>query len=130
MRTLAVHLKMQEVVTMRDLRLPRFEKNRCINQQNVLVFDNNNIKYGIILGTNFLSKAEIKLNNSERNLEFDCSIPLSPPGGLDSNKFDAMEDMFHIQVKDKLFGDDWLKCFATEILDAKYESTNVVEVLK
>ncbi len=41
-----------------------------------------------------------------------------------------MEDMFHIQVKDKLFGEDWLKCFATEILDAKYESTDVVEVMK
>jgi hypothetical protein len=45
-------------------------------------------------------------------------------------EFDAMEDMFHIQVKDKLFGEDWLKCFATEILDAKYESTDVVEVMK
>ncbi len=35
---------------------------------------------------------------------FDCSIPLHPPGGLDLNEFNAMEDMFHIQVKDKLFG--------------------------
>jgi hypothetical protein len=60
----------------------------------------------------------------------DCSIPLRPPGGLDSNKFNATEDMFHIQIKDKLFGEDWLKCFATEILDAKYESTDVVEVIK
>ncbi len=61
---------------------------------------------------------------------FDCSIPLCSPGGLDSNKFDAMEDMFHIQNKDKLFGEDWLKCFATEILDAKHERTNVVDVMK
>jgi hypothetical protein len=61
---------------------------------------------------------------------FDCSIPLCPPGGLDLNKFNAMEDMFHIQVKDKLFSEDWLKCFATEILDAKYERTDVVEVVK
>ncbi len=38
--------------------------------------------------------------------------------------------MFHIQVEDKLFGEDWLKCFATEILDAKYERTDVVEVVK
>jgi hypothetical protein len=58
---------------------------------------------------------------------FDCSIPLCPPGGLDSNKFNAMEDMFHIQVEDELFGKD---CFATEILDAKYERTDVVEVVK
>jgi hypothetical protein len=41
-----------------------------------------------------------------------------------------MEDMFHIQVKDELFGEDWLKCFATEILDAKYEKPDVVKVAK
>jgi hypothetical protein len=35
-----------------------------------------------------------------------CSIPLCSPGGLDSNKFDTMEDMFHIQVEDELFGED------------------------
>jgi hypothetical protein len=64
-RTLAGHLKMQEVVTMRDLRLPEFDKNRRINQQKVLVFDNDNVKYDIILGTNFLSKTGIKLNYSE-----------------------------------------------------------------
>jgi hypothetical protein len=32
----------------------------------------------------------------------DCSIPLCPPGGLDSKEFVAMEDMFHIQVEDKI----------------------------
>ncbi len=61
---------------------------------------------------------------------FDCSIPLHPPEGLDSNKFDAMEDMFHILVKDKIFGEDWLECFATEILDAKNEKADAVEVVK
>ncbi len=44
--------------------------------------------------------------------------------------FNAMEDMFHIHIKDALFGEDWLKCFKTEILDAKYEKTDVVEVVK
>ncbi len=106
---------------MRDLRLTKFDKNRCINQQNkVLVFDNNKVKYNIILATNILSKTGIKLIYLEGNMEwFDCSIPLCPPEGLDSNKFDAMEAIFHIQVKDELFGEDWLKCFATEILYAK-----------
>jgi hypothetical protein len=61
---------------------------------------------------------------------FDCSIPHHPPGGLDLNEFDAMEDMFHIRVKDELFGEDWLKCFATKILGAKHERTGVVEVVK
>jgi hypothetical protein len=130
-RTLTGCLKTQEVVTMRDIRLTEVDKNRRINQQKVLVFDNDNVKYNIILGTNFLSKTGIKLNYSKGNMElFDCSIPLCPPGGLDSKEFDAMEDMFHIQVEDKIFGEDWLECFATEILDAKYDKTDVAEVIK
>jgi hypothetical protein len=89
-RTLAGHLKMQEVITMQDIRLPEFDKNRC-QPTMVLVFDSNNIKYNIILGTNFLYKTGIKLNYSEGNMEwFDCSIPLCPPGGLDLKEFDAM----------------------------------------
>jgi len=43
-RTLEGHLKMQKVVTMQDLNLPEFDKNRHIKQQKVLVFDNNNVK--------------------------------------------------------------------------------------
>jgi hypothetical protein len=130
-RALAGHLKMQEVIMMQDIRLPEFHKNRCINQQKVLVFDNDNVKYDINLGTNFLSKTGIKLNYSEANMEwFDCSIPLCPIEDLDLKEFNAMEDMFHIQVEDKIFGDDWLECFATEILDAKYDKTDVAEVVK
>ncbi len=44
-RTLEGHPKMQKVVTMQDLNLPEFDKNRHINQQKVLVFDNNNVKH-------------------------------------------------------------------------------------
>jgi hypothetical protein len=65
LRTLASCLKTQEVITMQDLRLPKFDKNRCINQQKVLVFDNDIIKYNIILGKHFLSKTGIKLIYSE-----------------------------------------------------------------
>jgi hypothetical protein len=72
-----------------------------------LVFDNKNVKYNITLGTNLLSKTGFKSNCSEENMEwFDYSIPLCPPGGLDSKKFNALECMFNIQVKDKLFGED------------------------
>jgi hypothetical protein len=130
-QTLAGCLMMQEIFTMQDIRLPEFDKNRRINQQKVLVFDKDSVKYDIILGTNLLPKTGIKLNYSEGYKEwFDCSIPLHPPGGLDSKEFNDMEDMFHIQVKDKIFGEDWLECFATEILDAKYEKTDVAEVVK
>jgi hypothetical protein len=64
-RTLAGHLKTQKVIMMQDLRLPKFDKNRCINQQKVLVVDNDNVKYNIILNTNLLSKTGFKSNCSE-----------------------------------------------------------------
>jgi hypothetical protein len=38
--------------------------------------------------------------------------------------------MFHIQLKDKIIGEDWLKSFEIEILDAKYKKTDVAEVMK
>ncbi len=43
-RTLTGGLKMQEVVMMQTLRFPKLDKNRRINQQKVLVFDNNNVR--------------------------------------------------------------------------------------
>ena len=61
---------------------------------------------------------------------FDCSIPLHLPCSLNSKEFNAIEDMFHIQLEDELFSEDWLKCFATEILDAEYKKTGVAEVVK
>ncbi len=39
-QTLAVCCKTQEVITMQDIRLPEFDKNRCINQQKAVVFEN------------------------------------------------------------------------------------------
>ncbi len=60
---------MQEVVMIRDISLSEFDKNRRINQQNVLAFDSDNVKYNMILGTNFLSETGIKLNYSEGNME-------------------------------------------------------------
>jgi hypothetical protein len=64
-RSLAGHLKTQKVVTIQDLRLQEFDKNKRINQQKVVVFDNDNVKYDITLGTNLLSKTGFKSNYSE-----------------------------------------------------------------
>ncbi len=70
------------------------------------------------------------MNYLERKIKWsDCSIPFHQPGRKNSTEFDAMEDMIQIQVKDKLFHEDWLKRFATEILDAKYECTGVADVV-
>ena len=43
--------------------------------------------------------------------------------------FDAMVDQFYIQTEDELIGEDWLDCFATQILDAKYQFTDVADVV-
>jgi hypothetical protein len=56
---------------------------------------------------------------------FDTILPLRPKGGLTAEDFDAMSDAFHLQVEDELFGGDWLQCFATAMLAAKYEYVNV-----
>eukprot|EP00956_Cyclotella_meneghiniana_P036465 scaffold126104_cov52-Cyclotella_meneghiniana.AAC.3 len=61
-KTLAGKVLAKEVVTMRDIRLPEFDKNRRINQHTCLVFDNDSCNYDIILGTNFLAKTGIKLD--------------------------------------------------------------------
>ncbi len=40
-----------------------------------------------------------------------------------------MEDMYNIQLENELFGKDWLQCYVTHILDAKYEFTDVKDVI-
>ena len=119
--TLSGKVQAQEVVTFRDLRLPEFVKNRRMSQQEALVFANDKVKYDIILGTNFLLKAGLRLNYSEGKMEwFDCSIPLCIPGGLHTKEFNVMEGMFFVETDDELLSEDWLNCYATEILDAQY----------
>ena len=54
---------------------------------------------------------------------------MRPSHGLNAIDFDSMEDQYFIQVEDELFGEDWLQCFATEILDAKYDFTEVKDVV-
>jgi hypothetical protein len=54
--TTAGRVQVQEVVILRYLRLPEFDKNKCISQQKALAFDNDKVKYDIIMGTNFLLK--------------------------------------------------------------------------
>ncbi len=82
----------------------------------VLVFDNDNVKYNIILSTNLLSKTGFKSTAQKKT--WNGLISPSHFAHLEVynlNEFNAMEHMFHIQLKDKIFGEDWLKSFATEI---------------
>ena len=129
-KTLSGQVQAQQVVTLRDIRLPEFDKNRRIAQQKALVFDNDNCRYDMILGTNFLSKTGIKLDYDRGEmLWYDSTLPMRPRKGLTSEDFDHMEDSYFIQYEDELLGQDWLQLYATEILDAKYEWTDVRDVV-
>ncbi len=102
METLAGHLKMHKVVTMQDLRLPKFDKTGASNLLLVLVFDKDNAKYDIILSTNLLSKTGFKSKCSEGA----WNGLITPSHFVDLNKFNAKECMFNIQVKDEIFDED------------------------
>ncbi len=92
---------------MKDLRLPEFDKTGTSSLLMVIVFDNDNVKYNIILSTNLLSKTGFKSNCSEGTwnglINPSHFVHLEE---LDSNKFDVMERMLHIQVKDEIFDKD------------------------
>ena len=60
---------------------------------------------------------------------YDCVLPMRPRCGLTSNDFNDMEDQYHIQVEEDILGEDWLQSYATEILDAKYEFSDVTNVV-
>ena len=93
-KTLSGQVMAQQVVTLRNLRLPEFDKNRRIAQQKALVFDNDNCQYDMILGTNFLSKTGIKLNYDwGKMLWYNCMLPMHPCKGLMSEDIGHMEDM-------------------------------------
>ena len=123
--TLAGKMSATGMVTIRDFRLPEFDKNRIIEKQKALVFDTPCL-YDIILGTDFLIKAVIKINYETGFMEwFESLLPLRDPSGLNAKTFDDMEDSLFIQQEDELFGEDFSDSYATEILEAKYNPTDV-----
>ncbi len=53
MSTLAGTYTSTEIVIMRNLRLPVFDKNRYVDQQKALAFQSETCKYDVILGADF-----------------------------------------------------------------------------
>ena len=62
-KMLAGSMKTSNMVHLRDLRLPGFDKNRRINEQKALIFDSK-CRYDIILGADFLTKTGIDIQYS------------------------------------------------------------------
>ena len=60
---------------------------------------------------------------------YHCIVPIHPCIGLVSKDVDDTEDIYHVQLEDELLGQDWLKRYATESLDVKYQWTDVADVV-
>ena len=96
-------MSVTEMVTMRDFRLPEFDKNIRMKEQKSLVF-NTPYWYNIILGTDLLSKAGIKINYETGFMGwFESLLPLRDPSGLNAKTFNDMEYSLLIQQEDELF---------------------------
>ena len=120
-----------EVVTMRDVRLLEFNKNRSIEEQKALVFDQENCRYDVILGADFLNKAGMVIDYLEKNFKwFGDVIPLRVPSELSSVDFVMMVERSNVETEEEDLGDDVNENYLSSILDAKYDAMDICEVMR
>jgi hypothetical protein len=120
------------MVVLCNLGLPELDNNRNVDQQKELIFDADSCRYDVILGADFLSKTGIDVKCSTGTTEwFDIMLPLRDTRYLQSKDFVAMAKTIEIQLEDDFFGLDWYDptCYASEILDSKYEKVLVDDVI-
>jgi hypothetical protein len=83
LNTLAGTYTSAEMVIIRNLRLPEFNKNRNVDQQKALVFQSETYKYDVILGADFLTKTGIDVKYStgimEKVRQLVAIVRSSPP---------------------------------------------------
>jgi len=130
--TLAGNYQSSAMVIMCNLRLPELDKNRNIEQHKALIFESENCKYDVILGADFLTKTGIDVKYSTNTIEwFENELPLRDPHLLKDKDFASMATIIEIQQEVEFFGMDWYdpNCYAIEILDAKYESVQIDDVV-
>jgi hypothetical protein len=130
--TLAGFYTSSEMVVLCNLRLPELDKNRNGDQQKALLFDADSCRYDVILGADFLSKTGIDVKYSTGAIEwFDSELPLHETRYLQSKDFLAMAETIETQLEDDFFSMDWYDptCYASEILDAKYEKVPVDDAI-
>ena len=131
--TVAGSCTASKMVVLRAIRLPELDKNRVIDQHKALMFDGN-IRYDLILDADFLAKSGIDIKYSSGIVEwFNSELPMREPNCLDNHEYLAMAEALKVHREEEaLFGRDWYDpdCFATTILDAKFEKVNVDDVVE
>ena len=127
--TLAGKFHPKEMVYMRDIRLPEFDKNRCVDEQKALVFEGK-CRYDIILGADFLEKVGIDIKYSSKEMSwFGLTVPLRNANELFQEDYNQMAEAMLVQDEDDYFGEDWLDSYAaTTVMDSKYDGADPQEV--
>jgi hypothetical protein len=78
--TLAGSYQSSAMVVMHNLRLPKLDKNRNIEQQKAVIFESDTCKYDVILGADFLTKTGIDVKYSTSTIKwFKSVLPLRDP---------------------------------------------------
>ena len=120
-----------EVVTMRDVRLLEFNKNRSIEEQKALVFDQENCRYDVILGADFLNKAGMVIDYLEKSFKwFGDVIPLRVPSELSSVDYVMMVERSKVKTEEEDLDNDVNENYLSSILDARYDAMDICEVMR
>ena len=86
------------MVKLRNLNLPEFDKNRRIDEQKALVFDQK-CRYDIILGADFLTKSGIDIVYSTGTIEcFENVLPMREAHKTNNAEYLAMADAYMMQT--------------------------------
>jgi hypothetical protein len=130
--TLAGSYQSSAMVVMRNLRLPELDNNRSIDKQKTLIFESETCQYDVILAADFLTKTGIDVKYSLGTIQwFKNELPLQDPRSLKDKDYVAMAEISAIQQEMEFFSMDWYDptCYATEILDAKYEKDHIDDIV-
>ena len=114
---------------LKGLRLPEFDKSRNIEEQRALVFDAP-CRYDVILGNDFFNSVGIDINGSNVTVEWlGNSIPMrAPPTPGEEDDFNAYAESLYVEIENEWLGFDPYKSYVSQILDAKYEKSDIEEI--
>ncbi len=107
MSTLAGTYTSAEIVIIHNLRLPKFDKNRNVDQQKALVFQSETCKCDVILGADFFDKSKHWCQIQRRDHGMDREwIAIVQPLPSSNKEFEAIDEIIEVQQEDKLLGMD------------------------
>lgn len=138
--TLAGKVTVTETVTLRQIKLPEFDKNRTIDECKALVFDSP-CQYDVLIGADLLKKLGAKLDYENGTVEWlGNTIPMRNPHLISSDEYNHMLDSYFLQEEEEIleyeaYMDHYISSgydhsYAAEILDAKYEQVDIEEVVR